>query len=289
MIPGHLILSATGVIQAMNEGVASLLRVKADQWIGRSVEELWTESGFSPPPPEDTDTPPTVTGANREQEGVMVSRADSLPPRTLGWRASHLVEGGTLTGFVWLLWEKSGPTEGSAQTLVSYRDTFTHAIEGIYRTTMDGRYLEVNPALARMYGYESPTGLIAALADLNTQLYVEPGRRAEFIFQIWVNGYVSNFESQVYRADGSLIWIAEFARILGVGHLVPESLLAPAIERIPESLLYLRADVGQAIAAKVILERDGVGVFDEAAKDVWTEDIGDRCSGTWVTLGRCPG
>ena len=212
MIPGHLILSATGVIQAMNEGVASLLRVTADQWIGRSVEELWTESGFSPPPPEGTDTPPTVTGANREQEGVMVSRADSLPPRTLGWRASHLVEGGTLTGFVWLLWEESGPTEGSAQTLVSYRDTFTHAIEGIYRTTMDGRYLEVNPALARMYGYESPTGLIAALADLNTQLYVEPGRRAEFIFQIWVNGYVSNFESQVYRADGSLIWIAEFAR-----------------------------------------------------------------------------
>ena len=68
----------------------------------------------------------------------------------------------------------------STIALDSYRNTFEHAIEGIFRTTPDGQWIEVNPALARIYGYDSPEELMATLTDLNTQLYVEPGRRAEW-------------------------------------------------------------------------------------------------------------
>ena len=94
----------------------------------------------------------------------------------------------------------------------SYRRTFEHAIEGIFRTTLDGRWIEVNPALARIYGYQSPDELVRMMGDLNTQLYVEPGRRTEFVRLMVEKGAVSDFESEVYRADGSTIWIAEFAR-----------------------------------------------------------------------------
>jgi diguanylate cyclase (GGDEF)-like protein/PAS domain S-box-containing protein len=93
-----------------------------------------------------------------------------------------------------------------------YRSIFENAIEGIFQTTPEGRYLSANPALARLYGYDSPEALIAALQDIEHQLYVEPGRREEFMREMQSQGKVTNFESQVYLRDGSVIWISENAR-----------------------------------------------------------------------------
>jgi PAS domain S-box-containing protein len=92
-----------------------------------------------------------------------------------------------------------------------YRGIFEHAIEGIFQTTPDGRYLGANPALARIYGYESAAELQRGLQDIGRQLYVQPGRRAEFLAAVSRDGKVSNFESQVYRKDGGIIWISENA------------------------------------------------------------------------------
>src|SRR5580658_2865933 len=69
--------------------------------------------------------------------------------------------------------------EGEASHL-AYRGFFEHAIEGFFQTTPDGRYLRANPALARIYGYESPKALMKALTDIRVQLYVDPLRREEF-------------------------------------------------------------------------------------------------------------
>ncbi len=93
-----------------------------------------------------------------------------------------------------------------------YRSIFEHAIEGIFQTTPDGRYLDANPALARMYGYDSPAELIVALTDINHNLYVHPNRRREFISLMREHGRVAEFESQIYRRDGHVIWISENAR-----------------------------------------------------------------------------
>jgi diguanylate cyclase (GGDEF)-like protein/PAS domain S-box-containing protein len=93
-----------------------------------------------------------------------------------------------------------------------YRGLFDHAIEGIFRTTADGHYLAANPALARIYGFESTEDLIHSLRDIRRQLYVEPQRREEFMQLIRARGSVTGFESEVYRRDGSTIWISENAR-----------------------------------------------------------------------------
>ena len=93
-----------------------------------------------------------------------------------------------------------------------YRSLFDNAIEGIFRTSRDGRYLDANPALARIYGFETPAQLMNSLSDISSQLYVEPARRQEFIDTVTRNGSVSGFESQVRRRDGRLIWISENAR-----------------------------------------------------------------------------
>jgi PAS domain S-box-containing protein len=93
-----------------------------------------------------------------------------------------------------------------------YRSIFENAVEGIFQTTADGRYLSANPALARIYDYDSPEHLIASIGDIERQLYVDPNRRDEFIRIMDEQGVVSNFESEIFRRDGSIIWISENAR-----------------------------------------------------------------------------
>ena len=93
-----------------------------------------------------------------------------------------------------------------------YRSIFENAAEGIFQTTFDGRYLSVNPALARMYGYSDAEEMMTHLTDVEQQLYVHPNRRTQFIAALEEHGAVSNFEAQVYRKDGTIIWTSQNAR-----------------------------------------------------------------------------
>ena len=94
----------------------------------------------------------------------------------------------------------------------SYRAFFEHAIEGIFRTTPDGRYIDANPALARIYGYRSVAALKDGLTNIADQLYVDPARRAQFQTLMHADDQVSAFESEIRRRDGATIWISENAR-----------------------------------------------------------------------------
>ena len=93
-----------------------------------------------------------------------------------------------------------------------YRSIFENAGEGIFQSTPDGRYITANPALARIYGCDSPEEVTAKFTDIERQLYVDPVRRNEFLRSIEESGTVSDFEFQIYRSDGSIVWISEKAR-----------------------------------------------------------------------------
>lgn len=93
-----------------------------------------------------------------------------------------------------------------------YHSLFDNAIEGIFRTTPEGQYLDANPALARIYGFDSTEELASSLRDIRAQLYVDPERRSEFMRIVKARGSISGFESQVYRKNGDIIWISENAR-----------------------------------------------------------------------------
>ncbi len=93
-----------------------------------------------------------------------------------------------------------------------YRSIFENAIEGIFRTTPDGFYLDVNPAFARMLGYTSPQELMTTIKNIGRQLYVNPQKREEFIALMAKNDSITNFEFEAYCRDGSKIWISENVR-----------------------------------------------------------------------------
>lgn len=117
-----------------------------------------------------------------------------------------------IEGIIQNITERKQMEQSLREAELRYRSIFENAIEGIFQSTRSGLYLMVNPALARMYGYSSPNELMDALNNIDTQLYVEKGRRAAFVQAIEQSKNVHNFESLVYKKDGSTIWISENAR-----------------------------------------------------------------------------
>ena len=95
-----------------------------------------------------------------------------------------------------------------------FRSLFENATEGIFQTTTDGRYLSVNPALARMCGFASPSEMISSVEDLGKEMYADPNVRDLFKQLIEKYGSVKDFEYEVRRRDGAKIWISENAHVV---------------------------------------------------------------------------
>ena len=92
-----------------------------------------------------------------------------------------------------------------------YRSIFENAVEGIFQCTSKGQFIVANPACARILGYDSPEELIRSHS--NAAFFVDPGRHEEFELLLKNQGIVQGFEHEVYRKDGSKIWISENARV----------------------------------------------------------------------------
>ena len=93
-----------------------------------------------------------------------------------------------------------------------YRNIFENAMEGIFQTTPDGFYISVNPALAGMYGYDSPEELMNSITSIGEQQYVNPEERIRFKRFLEEKGRVEGFGTRFYRKDGSTIWISMNAK-----------------------------------------------------------------------------
>ncbi len=78
----------------------------------------------------------------------------------------------------------------------NYRGIFENALEGIFQSTPNGKYIRINPAMARIYGYSSPDEMLASVTDIKNQLYVNPEDWQEFQHRMETLGAV---KSQVYQ------------------------------------------------------------------------------------------
>ncbi|MDD2763806.1 MAG: PAS domain S-box protein [Opitutaceae bacterium] len=103
-----------------------------------------------------------------------------------------------------------------------YRDLFENAVEGVFQSTPEGRFLSVNPSLALIFGCATPDEFMAWSSGGAKSLYVKPGRRAEFFLELGARDSVADFESEVRCRDGSTKWITESVRAVrdGAGRLL---------------------------------------------------------------------
>ena len=165
-------------------------------------------------PVEDLPIMQALRGESVRTEGVEIRTGDKIIP-VESWATPIYDSIGDISyGIIAFtdITERKQAEAALVQAEEKYRRIFENALEGIFQTATDGKLISANPALAQIYGYDSPEELIASVNDIERQLYVEPNRRQEFFALIEKYGTLSEFESEVYRRDGSIIWISEDAR-----------------------------------------------------------------------------
>lgn len=91
----------------------------------------------------------------------------------------------------------------------NYKGIFEHAVMGIAKCTPDGRYVSVNPALARIYGYSCPEELLADASRNGGQLNVDRDRCGDLVGMLRIADRTSGLESQVTRKDGTVVWVSQ--------------------------------------------------------------------------------
>jgi len=89
-----------------------------------------------------------------------------------------------------------------------YRNIFENAVEGIFQTTPEGSFIVANPALAHMFGYDSPEEIIEKLTDFSRAMYANPKDRARVITVLNKNIAVRGFEIEFIHRNGHNIWIS---------------------------------------------------------------------------------
>jgi PAS domain S-box-containing protein len=87
-----------------------------------------------------------------------------------------------------------------------FRNIFDGAVEGMFQTSLEGKILTANSALARMLGFDSPDDLISSVANVNQQGWGDSLDRARFEQQMEDQNAIVGFECRLRRKDGAIIW-----------------------------------------------------------------------------------
>src|SRR5579862_6703073 len=116
-----------------------------------------------------------------------------------------------IIGFHTDITDRKNAEEALRRAEEKYRSIVENAVEGIYQVTPSGKYISANPALARMFGFDTPKELIAARNDIGRQEYIDPAIRAAFIQSIEERDVVRNFEYEAKSRDGKKIWLTTTA------------------------------------------------------------------------------
>ncbi len=146
---------------------------------------------------------------------VMTTSVLVLAPALL-IEPGHIVEAqffllvSTLAGLLFgaIVTERRNAETSLRENETKYRTIVNNAMEGIFQSTLDGHFISVNPAMARMYGYESPEEMLRKVTDISTQIYADSNSRRELQHRLADENNLVGFESQHYRKDGTTFWVS---------------------------------------------------------------------------------
>jgi PAS domain S-box-containing protein len=86
-----------------------------------------------------------------------------------------------------------------------YRELFDNIQEGLFFSTPEGRFIEVNDALVTMLGYASREELLQV--DIPSQVYFSPDQRLLHSRAMEENGHMRNYEATLRRKNGTPIYV----------------------------------------------------------------------------------
>jgi PAS domain S-box-containing protein len=157
---------------------------------------------------------------NREEKGVDGAGNEThilttkVPLRDSRGRVTHLAGVGRDIS------ERKKTEDALREAERKYRGIFDEAIVGMFQSTPDGRFLSVNRAMARIFGFRSPEEMMASITDISRQMYVIPKRYDEFCMVMDRLGSMLSLECEAFRKDGAKIWIASSGRAVRQNRMV---------------------------------------------------------------------
>jgi PAS domain S-box-containing protein len=197
-----------GTILYANEIAGSTFSIPLSELIGRSTQDFYWNPG-------DRQTLLTVFAKHGfvQNHELQLRRADGSSLWAMLSLRPFMFNGElTFLSALCDISDRKQAEEALRIAEANYRSIFENAVEGIFQSTPEGRYINVNPSMARLFGYASPAEMMAQITTIDSQVYVEPRCRDEFRQRLEEHGEVVGFEYQAYRADGSIFWLAESAR-----------------------------------------------------------------------------
>ncbi len=216
MQEGLLVHDASGVISLCNERAQQMLGLTADELNGRNaLQQGWPlrrEDGTTFPLAEipgrisldsGLPTPSVVMGIQRPDGVLTWLQTSAAPLFHPGAERPHaaVITFSDVT-------ERRCVLEALRETEEKYRGIYENSTEGIFQTVREGRFINANPAFARILGYESPVQMMAEVTDITRQLYHRPEDRDAVLSTLEAVGAICGFETPLRRRDGSAVWVS---------------------------------------------------------------------------------
>lgn len=104
--------------------------------------------------------------------------------------------------------EREHAEQEKAKAQEQYHVLFDSAVEGIFQSTPTGVFINVNPAMATLLGFDTPDELINGVTNIPQQLYVHTNHRVKLLKTLQSEGKVTDFETELFCKDGSRLWVA---------------------------------------------------------------------------------
>jgi two-component system, cell cycle sensor histidine kinase and response regulator CckA len=169
----------------------------------------------------------------------------------LGQHVQLIVERDAIVGFQAIARDITKQKDAEDRLRASeaaYRSLVQGASVGIFRATLEGQFIEVNPAFAAMLGYDSPATVIAQQSAIG--LYANAADRAPIVGKLLSEGRVDDAEVHWKRRDGSPITVRINARaVRGAGGAVDavEVIVKDVTERLRQEEQRLRSHTLEAV------------------------------------------
>jgi len=146
-----------------------------------------------------------------------------------------------------------------AEAEARYRELFRDSPAGLFRSGLDGSIIEVNPAMARMMGYDSVEQLRAEVKDM-LEVYANPEERRTLTEWAIHNGAFTQYEIQVRTRDNQRKWVSASVRLDADENGAPVSFTGSVLD------IHARHEMQQALQRseskyRTLVEQSQVGVF----------------------------
>ncbi len=207
-------VSPDGEIMFLNSAWKEVTGFDPDQTLGRKIFDLIHPQEQEEHRRNFTQMIEGRTGSYRMLTQLMTFQGKF---RTVDFSASMMWRndnrGRRIIGAITDMEERRQAEKALGEAEKKYRVIVENAVSGIYQITPEGKILSANPAMARMFGYDSPEQMLRELKNAH-DLYKDRLDHARFARTLETEGIVKNFESSIETADGRKIWINENARVV---------------------------------------------------------------------------